>query len=327
MTIPHLKTWMSEEEDGFDRLRLFEICFALQFLALTLFLFMAPFDWLGRDGLNIDLRPLGPANWKAWPKLPNWGVVVFGAALFGGIAMILKGGQWRRLGLILALACSVYILYADRLSTFTVTRLNVVVFAMLATAPVGPGRLNNPRREITATIWLLRSVLIALYFTSGIAKAFHGDWLRHSDVVLTHFMGIFRTEFSAWLVREMPAWFWTTQQWMALIFELGAPLLFTLRFLRPAAFILGLGFHAFIAICCESIWALSIHCVAYYALFIPAPWFRGLTQFVQKHVGFTQENFLKAMSMVPAGEVVEGDEIPAKYRSSTSPGRKKTSGK
>ena len=41
----------------------------------------------------------------------------------------------------------------------------------------------------------------------------------------------------------------------------------------------------------------------------------------------SQENFLKAMSMVPAGEVVEGDEIPAKYKSSTSPGRKKTSGK
>ena len=41
----------------------------------------------------------------------------------------------------------------------------------------------------------------------------------------------------------------------------------------------------------------------------------------------SQENFLKAMSMVPAGEVVEGDEIPAKYKGSTSPGRKKTRGK
>ena len=27
-----------------------------------------------------------------------------------------------------------------------------------------------------------------------------------------------------------------------------------------------------------------------------------------------QENFLKAMSMVPAGDVVEGDEIPAGYK-------------
>ena len=41
----------------------------------------------------------------------------------------------------------------------------------------------------------------------------------------------------------------------------------------------------------------------------------------------SQENFLKAMSMVPAGEVVEGDEIPVDYKSSTSSGRKKTSGK
>ena len=41
----------------------------------------------------------------------------------------------------------------------------------------------------------------------------------------------------------------------------------------------------------------------------------------------SQENFLKAMAMVPAGEVVEGDKIPAKYKSSTSPGRKKTSDK
>jgi len=28
----------------------------------------------------------------------------------------------------------------------------------------------------------------------------------------------------------------------------------------------------------------------------------------------SQENFLKAMSMVPAGEVVEGDEIPSGYK-------------
>ena len=32
----------------------------------------------------------------------------------------------------------------------------------------------------------------------------------------------------------------------------------------------------------------------------------------------SQENFLKAMSMVPAGEIVEGDEIPPGYKRSAS---------
>jgi uncharacterized protein (DUF1778 family) len=31
----------------------------------------------------------------------------------------------------------------------------------------------------------------------------------------------------------------------------------------------------------------------------------------------SREAFLKAMSMVPAGEVVEGDDIPSKYKRST----------
>lgn len=32
----------------------------------------------------------------------------------------------------------------------------------------------------------------------------------------------------------------------------------------------------------------------------------------------SQEDFLKAMSMVPAGEIIEGDEVPSGYKEKTS---------
>jgi len=35
----------------------------------------------------------------------------------------------------------------------------------------------------------------------------------------------------------------------------------------------------------------------------------------------SQQNFLKAMSMVPAGDVVEGDEIPEGYKKENNPHR------
>jgi hypothetical protein len=254
------------------RMRGFEILFTLQFLAWMGMLYLHPMEWLSTEGFHVDLSDQRSTYWKAWPKFSPLGVLLFGVALFGGCGLILHGGRHKRTGFFLAALCAVYVLFADRASAFSISRLNVLVFLMLATAP--PAYQDEEGRWFRhgGVQRLLMSLLIALYFTAGIAKVLHGDWLQHDDVIWTYMQGKYRTELAAWLLREMPDAFWVMQKWLALGFELGAPLWLGVPRLRPVGVVLGLGFHLLIALCFWTIWAFSLHCAVYYVLFVPQKW-------------------------------------------------------
>lgn len=251
------------------RMRAFEVLFTLQFLIWMVTLYRHPFEWLGEDGFHVDLGELNRSYWQAWDKLPAWAVVMFGLALFGGCGLIFWGRRWKRLGLGMALGCAVYALYADTSSAYSISRLNVLVFGILVTAPGSVRGLNGEELRWAGAERLCQGLIIALYFLAGVAKVWHGDWLEHDDIIWSHMQGKYRTELAAWLVREMPMGFWVGLKWLALLFELGAPLWFGLRRLRPVGIVLGLGFHATIALCFWSIWPFALHCVAYYVLFVP----------------------------------------------------------
>lgn len=260
-----LKLW--GEVDA-HRLRLFEIVFTLQYLIWMGMLFLHPMEWLGEDGFHVSLADQNKGFWEPWPRLPVWGLVCFGLMLYGGAGMILFN-RWKRAGLWITLLCAVYVLYADTPSAFTLTRLNIVVFAILATAPPAWQNTEGSWRQSVGPVRLLQSLLIHMYFFAGIAKTAHGDWLKHEDVILTHIQGFYRTDLAAWLVRTMPSWYWGVQKWLSLGFELLAPLLFGIRRLRSLGILLGLGFHLTIATCFWSIWPFALHMVTYYVLFLP----------------------------------------------------------
>lgn len=254
------------------RLRWFEVAFTVQFLAWMGMLYLHPFEWLGREGFHADLSDQNSAYWKPWPALPDWLVPVFGVVVLAGGLAIVHGGRWRRVGLVIAAMAAAYVLYLDKAASFTVSRLNVVIFAILATAPPVWSGPDGKRWVHGGVVRLCQGALVALYFGAGIAKVVHGDWLEHHDVIYSHMVGVYRTELAAWLVRVMPMGFWVVQKWLALGFELGAPVLFGWSRLRMVAVIMGLGFHLVIATCFWSIWPFALHCAAYYPLFFRESW-------------------------------------------------------
>ncbi len=107
-----------------------------------------------------------------------------------------------------------------------------------------------------------------------------GDWLTHGDVLYTQVQGIFRTEVAAWMLRTLPVWAWTAMQWAALLFELEAPVLFTVRKLRPIAFVLGMGMHLMIALTMNHLIQFACVMWSFYALFITSDEWRRIGDLV-----------------------------------------------
>jgi hypothetical protein len=71
------------------------------------------------------------------------------------------------------------------------------------------------------------------------------------------------------LLRHLPLWGWSVLQYLALAFELLAPLLFTVRRLRPVALVLGIGFHLVIALMMKDLIFFSLQMWTFYLLFWP----------------------------------------------------------
>lgn len=256
--------------DDARRLRLFEIAYVLQYLAWEGLLFLHPFDWLGVNGFHVSLEDQNRGYWAPWPRLPDWGIWCFGLAMFGGSGLVLFN-RFPRLGLWILLACAIYVQYADTPSAFSINRLYIIVFAILATAPPRFCAPDGRLLQSLSPSRLLQALVIIVYFFAGFQKIVYGNWLANDDVVLSFMQGIYRTDVAAWLVRVMPPAFWVIEKYLALGFELGAPILFTVPRLRPMAIILGIGFHLTIATCFWTIWPFALQMVTFYILFLPEP--------------------------------------------------------
>jgi hypothetical protein len=92
------------------------------------------------------------------------------------------------------------------------------------------------------SVWpvrVLQATLLVMYFTAGTCKVLWGDWLRDSHVLYSQVQGPYRTEAAAWLLRHLPREAWNLMQSLSLSLELLAPVLFTVRRLRPMGFALG----------------------------------------------------------------------------------------
>ncbi len=256
-------------------LRVFEIWFAVTFPARLTRNFPIA-EWLTTEGYHVT-----PAQWRglgypeAFPLLPLWGAWLFIAVVFLAVAGLAFDLRRRRLWLGILLASAIYAQGVDYLAATSANKQFIVVFFILFTGP-GLWRCQETGRWMVsaATMRALQGTLLVIYFSSGWAKAFTGDWLKYSDVIYTQVQGSHRTEFAAWALRHWPLWFWTLNQHLALVFELGAPLLLGVRKLRPIGFVLGAGMHLIIALTMFQLIYFSTQMWAYYALFVSAEQWR-----------------------------------------------------
>lgn len=123
-------------------------------------------------------------------------------------------------------------------------------------------------RQSAWPVRVLQATLIIQYGTAGICKMAHGDWLDRTDILIGHSVGLYRTEVATWLIDILPHWAWVVQGVLALGFEIGAPILFIFKRLRPLAYMLGVGMHIVIAVMMVDLIWFSLQMVTFYILFV-----------------------------------------------------------
>jgi hypothetical protein len=261
------------------RLDWFRRAFALTFLLYMGYRLTDWREWLTAYGYHHDAFTATCFKGLPLPLLPPWLVPVFAlAALGSSLALVL--GKWVRPMTILAAASAFYAQRVDEMSAFSLNKYYVAIFVLLAFAPT-PERLDPdvPRSTRVVSAWPVRIVQVGLciqYCTAGICKVAHGDWLHQEDVLYSQLVGTYRTEAAAVLLRALPRPAFSILELTALAFELCAPLLFMTKKLRPWALLIGLVFHAIIAITMYNLFYFSAQMVSYYVLFLDARWLRRL---------------------------------------------------
>lgn len=208
-------------------------------------------DLEGRDRLRqpVYLPPLSTVG-AAW--LVAVATVGSGLALALGYATRVSAGVFS--------LCLIYLALADRLSTFTISKLGAVLAVALFLSPCGVRygidawrrRRADPEAPLPTHVagpnmLFFQLMLVVIYFSSGVCKA-RGDWLEHPYVLWTHLHDSYQTPVTYALANVLPVAAWTVVQALTLAFEAGAPLWFGVRRLRPFALAFGLGMHLMIGL-------------------------------------------------------------------------------
>lgn len=263
------------------RVRVFEVLFTLTFLIWMGRCLLTWEEWLTADGFHLTKEELNSMGYPdPWPLLTPWQVTLFALAIFGSGALLIFN-RWRRFALILLFACALYAQRVDYMAAFTLNKLFVGVFALIALAP-GMYRDGTSGQLVqsAALLRVIQATFILQYFAAGLAKA-EGDWLKYNDVLWSQVQGVYRTDFAAFALRHLPKWAWTVQQHIALAFEITAPLLFTIQRLRPIAFVVGIGFHWIIALMMKDLVFFSAQMWSFYALFITSEEWRSVGSWIR----------------------------------------------
>lgn len=259
-------------------LRVFEVLFTSSFLLWMTRCFIGWREWLTDWGFHLTLSELRAMGYpEPIPLPPSGGYVIGLAVLISGASLALIVNRGRRLALATLFACAIYVQGVDFMAAVTINKLFVAVFGILLISPGYSRNTTTGRLQVSlVAIRALQASLILQYLASGISKAFVGDWLKHGDVLYTQVQGVFRTDFAAWMLRLLPVWSWSVMQWMSLLFELEAPVLFCVRKLRLVAMIYGISMHLMIALMMKNLIFFSSVMWTFYALFITADEWRSL---------------------------------------------------
>ncbi len=232
-------------------------------------------EWLTDAGYH-PAPTIDPGNAPGLPlltraALPWVGVVVFGALLADLF------GFGRRVTIWILLLAAIYALVVDPIASFTINRLFVIGLIILAVAPE-----PEPESELVRAwpVRMLQVTVVAQYFGSGLCKTLNGDWWGGEDVLWTQIQGVYMNDFAAWLVRSLPEWGWVVLEQIALWFELLAPLLFMVRWLRPLAVVVGIGLHLVVAATMDQLIYFSLQMISFYVLFMPTAWLETLNGLV-----------------------------------------------
>jgi len=212
-------------------------------------------DWIGDAGFSLPDTGDGHRQPLALGPLPMNAAFVVAVAMVGA-GLCVAAGLRAQLCAGIFSAILFYAALADRLSTFSVTKIGAVLMLALAVSPCGARygvdawrrRRAEPSAPLATHVSALyvrffQALLLCVYFGAGICK-YNGEWLERSDVLWTHIHDSYQTWFAYWLGNSLPPGAWGVLQWITLIFEIGAPLWFVVPATRGPAIVVALTMHA-----------------------------------------------------------------------------------
>ena len=259
-----------------ERLELFRTLLTWSLLFYSLHRWQFAREWLTAAGFHPAAGetlgqlplPLLPASWL-------WS---FAIVYFGSIVTLLVQTRSRaltRAALWVVLACVFYVSAVDRLAMFTINKLYIAIYAILAIAPLPTrSRPEDPRSRLELrSRWPLRvlqATLIIQLFGAGVCKLLGEVWMQRSDVLWFQVQNVFMTDAAAWLIRVLPMEAWSALQHLALAYELAAPALFLVPRLRPAAYLLGIGMFGMISLTMQHLVYFALQLLCFFVLFVDA---------------------------------------------------------
>lgn len=248
------------------RLRLWLRWFTISFIIYISARLEYAREWLTDFGFHLSRDALYSPDLLYMPTLPDWSLIWLISAFYVvSFALLWKPENPLLRWLILGFA--LYFQGVDTLSAFTLNKLYIISYFIYA-LPVSSER--DAEGQVVVSAWPLRvlqTMLLCMYFTAGSCKVLHGTWLKEPDVLWTQVQGVYRTELAAWLIRTLPKWCWQIQMNLALSFELLAPWLLGLRKFRSVGILMGIGFHAVIALTMHELIYFSFQMITFYLLF------------------------------------------------------------
>jgi hypothetical protein len=268
-----------------ERLEFVRLLAPLAILGFLASRFVHVEHWLTNVGFVVPQRAVSDYRQPLYlPPIPVWlAFLVATATVASGLSTSLGYRTRWASGTFAALLA--YLALADRLEAFTVNKLGTAVAIALFASPAGArfgidawlrARQQPDARPTTHVHWgnvrFFQLLLAFMYFASGIAKA-KGDWASDPNVIWSHLHDSYQTAFTYFLATTVPAAGFTLFQYLTLAYELGAPIWFGVRRLRPMGLVIGLGMHASIGLMFGPVvWFSFLMMVLLFGSFAPIDW-------------------------------------------------------
>lgn len=241
-------------------------------------------DWLGTRAFHVPC--LGPDDWRqaaCLPALPDalaWGIAF--ATVIAGVALAI--GCFTRVAAVAFASLVTFLVLADRLEAFTVTKIAPALSLALAVSDCGArysvdawrarrrsGAGALPTHARGGVVRFFQLFLIVIYSGAGLAKL-RGGWLSQ-DVLWSHVHDDYQSWVAWTFVRILPGTGWQALQYLTLAFEVGAPLWFAFGRTRLPALFIGLGMHAMIGLMFGPVvWFALLMGGLLIGSYAPAPW-------------------------------------------------------
>jgi hypothetical protein len=228
--------------------------------------------WIGDGGYRVSTAATSSHYLDPPATVPD-GYLMPVAIGFYLLCIIYLLGYARRVFAFVFFCICMYVQAVDQPSAFTVNRMFIVSFLLLALQP--PEIEINGRKYVSG--WIIRFFQITLilqYTTSGICKANPGDWIIfdpfsfHWNIVWTQSQGHYKTWLAAQAINELPFIFWAVTSLFSYLFELGAVVWFGWKRTRYFAIIFGIIFHMSIATLMKDLIYFSFQMITSYIFYV-----------------------------------------------------------